>query len=661
MRTTAPDLVPGVRDVEVVKGAKLSPATEGDTETGAALATNPQLPLPACAAPDARTPPKFILEFRRPLQLKTLLPEQGSPPPPPFPSPLSIACVGVSDFQVDIALDPTFEQTWVLQQQSIGDLASTMGLAPGEKLTLEVQTTQRKLLDQESIDSTESMSSTESTTSDTEAVDITRASSKTQGWHVDSTGTLTCGYASLSVSAGFSQSVTDSNSQAIHHISASTTKSASSLKTLHKIQVRGVTETLITNRMTRIVVNPYPDRTMTVNIFQLLKHYTVETAQTELRIALIIGINDVAFDNHFVVSNADFLRQTLLDSTLIDNLDAALAGDKPQFGEDVLKNAAKYARRALHLLFDDVPMFQMPSTSGTPDRNFPSNSFNASVSPNLNDSGLVDSYSNDLGLAFCVLNYFYSYYADLAPDGGLAIDEDDDLAIAFATSLANDIGAKIGVLWPDPTKDPAPKDVRNILDNDQYTEIMRRIPGFLTLVSGFVQPLVDPAKLEKAQQQQLLEEQYALSQLLQHLECNKNYYIQSFLTYIARTTRNQAIVDLGREAVALAAGALNAVAAPLKSGDFDFDRVFIDKQQIVVPTVATLTDQGIADIIAETGYKGDPPSLPPPDSVALDVPADGMHLEVAEGACKLKGVPSTPTTVNLSVHDAQLAVSAPAK
>jgi len=83
-------------------------------------------------------------------------------------------------------------------------------ITPFEQLTLEFQNTQRKVFDKSVIESTESIDSSESTTSDKEAVNITRASSKTENWHVDTTGMLTCGYASLSVTAGYSQSVTNS-------------------------------------------------------------------------------------------------------------------------------------------------------------------------------------------------------------------------------------------------------------------------------------------------------------------------------------------------------------------------------------------------------------------------------------------------------------------
>jgi hypothetical protein len=310
--------------------------------------------FPACSSPDVRTPPQFVITFRRALILTPSPIYTLSPP-------LSLACVQVTAGSVVLGLDPRFAQTWNLTSVAIGDLASTMSLAPLEQLTLEFQSTQRKVLDRTSIDSTESMDSSESTTSDKEAINVTRASTKTQNWHVDTSGTLTCGAASLKASAGYSKSVTDSNQQTVNHITETTKKSAHSLKTLHKIEVHGVTESVVTNRMTRVLKNPYYDRTMTVNVFQLLKHFSVHTAIEEVRSALVLRVDSFAFDSHFVVSNGDFLRTTLLDSALADDLSTATQGALPPLVlmNDARNVAAAIARRALHLLFDDVNIFTL--------------------------------------------------------------------------------------------------------------------------------------------------------------------------------------------------------------------------------------------------------------------------------------------------------------
>lgn len=98
------------------------------------------------------------------------------------------ACVKPAKLDAFLAFDVLLDQTWNLTALTLGDLSSIIALAPGEQLTHEFQTSQRKVLEQSTMDSTDSVNSTESTTSDKESVNVTRGPSKTQGWHVDTTG-----------------------------------------------------------------------------------------------------------------------------------------------------------------------------------------------------------------------------------------------------------------------------------------------------------------------------------------------------------------------------------------------------------------------------------------------------------------------------------------
>jgi hypothetical protein len=45
---------------------------------------------------------------------------------------------------------------------------------------------------------------------------------------------------------------------------------------------------------------------------------------------------------------------------------------------------------------------------------------------------------------------------------------------------------------------------------------------------------------------------------------------------------------------------------------------------------------------------------PPPVECDVQVPTDGIHLEVAAGACILHGVPSEDTVLDIAVKDASL-------
>src|SRR5205085_11714278 len=107
--------------------------------------------------PDTRFPPSFQVQFRRPVALCSLL-RPPDPDAPPFPD-LYVACVKIKRSQggalrLDFAfgLDLRFDQGWNLIRAGIGDLSSTMALAPGEQLTVEFQSSQRRVLDRSSLD-----------------------------------------------------------------------------------------------------------------------------------------------------------------------------------------------------------------------------------------------------------------------------------------------------------------------------------------------------------------------------------------------------------------------------------------------------------------------------------------------------------------------------
>src|SRR5215831_2505434 len=233
--------------------------------------------LPECAPPDTRVPPQFLLFFRRHVPI--------TPPLLDDSPPLQLACVAAPEGSVvaSEAYDVRFVQTWTLLKLALGDLSSTIALAPAEELTLEFQVSQRRVLEQDTIDSAETQDQTESTTIDKEVMSVARSASHNHSWHVDGSGSFSYGPASATVSAGVSDSVTQTSQSSMEHTNEATKKSAHTLKTLHKVEVRGVTEGAISNRMTRKISNPYRDRTLSVNVFQLVKQFSVETKVDEVR------------------------------------------------------------------------------------------------------------------------------------------------------------------------------------------------------------------------------------------------------------------------------------------------------------------------------------------------------------------------------------------
>jgi hypothetical protein len=608
---------------------------------------------------------------------------------------------------VYFGLDARFSQIWNLTALTIGDLASTMSLAPREQLTIEVQTSQRKVLDQNSLDSTEAISSSESTTSDKEAVNVARASSKTEGWHVDGTATVTCGYASANASVGYSQSVSQSNQQTINHVSEATKKSAKNLKALHKIEVRGVSESFVQNRMTRILKNPYHDRSLSVNVFQLLKHFSVKTDLVDLRGAMIFRINSVVFDSEFILSHVDFLRNTLLDADLVDSLPSAIQGAKPIVQSGARDTAVATSKLALRYLFNldgtqswspaNIMTLKNWSSDQTIDQNDPQQSFRAQTpvvagddvqglsvgdvvlgvltgGASLVPTATVDIYKEFMkneariaasgGFDTAVRTKASTIFAGLAffnaivrekvanPDNpnapAISILDVRDNAILLAMALATELQLQWDKMYPDPLKSD---ELQAMMSSRNFTEVFRRVPGFVAMIREIVRPLVEPAGADSAAIASHNQDNFNLNRLLGHLTDYSAYYTERFLHYVADATKNQAIVDFATGAVT------KIVFSPFDfdPAAFDLDRAFLVRREIIVPGLAPLDNAALSQIGKLLGGGAQTVPLPVATVEDIESPCDGVHFEVAPGACVLKDVPSE-TTFPASVSGLTIAV-----
>jgi hypothetical protein len=685
-------------------------------------ATPPNNTLLICSPPTSRTGPVFELALRRPILLQEAG-DTGSAPGDVYSGlakEVSLAGeaerVSYSIRDIFFGLDARFSQVWNLTDLTIGDLASTMSLAPGEQLTVEVQTSQRKVLDQSTLDSTEAISSSESTTSDKEAVNVARASSKTENWHVDASATVTCGYASATVSGGYAKTVSESNQATINHVTEATKKSAKNLKALHKIDVRGVSETFVQNRMTRALKNPYRDRSLSVNVFQLLKHFSVETDLVEQRGAMIFRVDSISFNNAFVLSHIDFLRKTLLDSSLIDDLPSAIQGAKPTVLSGARDEAIEISKLALRYLFNlPDPANQVQPPLWTPgnilyldktdptaaaDQNDPQQSFQtqtpqkagntgsglsvgdvllgiftggASLAVDATAKAVGDFMANEKGIVsssgfdtavrtkasalFATLAFFNAVVRETVPnpDGPnpatVSILDAGDNAILLATALANDLQLQWDKLYPDPLKSD---ELHAMMSSRNFTEVFRRVPGFIAMIRETVRPLVEPASSDTAAISAHNQDIFTLQRLTDHLKDYSAFYTERFLNYIADATSNQAIVDFATKAVTNGNLVFSFNFDP---ADFDLDRAFLVRREIIVPGLAPLSDADLKRIGTVLTGETDLVSLPVATVEDIETPCDGVHFEVAPGVCILQGVPPPTTSVDLNVQGASLKTS----
>jgi hypothetical protein len=296
----------------------------------------------------------------------------------------------------------------------------------------------------------------------------------------------------------------------------------------------------------------------------------------------------------------------------------------------------------LAYLFDQPNIFNVPGVPPNPfsappaaDPNLPSNSFDAQVY--AGQSGLDDSVRNQLGLVFTSLNFFYHVYEDLK-----TANELDANALDLALAIANDAGAKWSAATPD--------SVTAVLDTSAFTEIFRRLSGFLGLVSGVLKSFQQPATEELAAVQDRELAHFALERLIRHLNCNENYYIQQLLGYLAGTTKSQAIVDFVAYVLA------RSSVTPEMLALYDPERSFVSRQQVVVPGVSALAEDAADELVPKSRGNGERPITSIQD---VELPADGIHMEVAAGVCILDDLPDAQTQVELSLQGGRLDVTAP--
>jgi len=603
---------------------------------------------------------------------------------------------------IHFGIDARFAQSWNLLDVTIGDLATTVALAPLEQLTVEVLTSQRKVLDQSAMDSTESVTSDESTTSDKEAVNVVRSASKTENWHVDGTASVNVGYASASISAGYAKSVTESNQQTINHVSEATRRSAKNLKMLHSVTVRGVTETFTQSRMTRVLRNPYSDRTLAVNVFQLLKNYSVRTDLTDQRAAIVIRFASMIFDGDFILNHVSFLQQALLEPSMADNLMSAVQGAKPVVQSGARDTALLMSKMALNYLFNlkggaartpanilSLPTDQDPANAGM-DQNDPLESFatrdarasgsegglstwqivlgvltgGASLTAEAAVSAAKDFLENEqkvrwssgfdtavrtkASALFATLAFFNAIVREsvLSDSSNAAsplipILDKDISAILLANALSADLSAQWKLLYPDPLKSD---ELHAMMSSRNYTEVFRRVPGFLAMTREIVRPLVEPAGADAAAISAHNQDVFALNRLIGHLNIYSEYYTSQFLEYVSRITNGESIAQFARQALENVEFSFNFDVTA-----FDPDRAFISKRAIVIPGFATLSAQDVQTIGRILGAAAPVPTAPNGTVDTVEVPCDGTHLEAVAGACVLANVSAQPSfaqTVN---------------
>lgn len=618
------------------------------------LSQRPQAPLEPCESdaaalltcePPRGTPdPETVLVFRKPVPLKRvdfrLPPHDDVGSPQHVPTGLSIGCLPLFKGQLSAALavDLIYEQRWCFKRHVVSALATTIALAPGETLNVTLKQSQRKVFDRTTLEQVEQTETTESTTVDRSVVNVTRSSSKTNNWSVSGDASISLPIKKvdigLNVGGNLSQSVTETSQSSAEQVSEATRKSADSLRALSKVEVKETMETTQETTHSRLITNPYRDRSLRLNVFALAKEYLVEFALTGLRPVVLLEVSDIQFDRQFVLSNGDFLQGNLLDTGLRFELSDALEKAADHSPEPASEQVQSLSELALRYLFEEPNIFKVDAVKAGPasvgDGNDPTLAYEA----NRPQSGLDDAIANQFGRLFTILNFYFRVYKD-------KVQANKALAVPLALSLE----ASLGPLWSGVEEGDT---VGHVLDESHFTEPFRRLAGFLSLVSGSIRPLLLAAEGEKERRDAARRAEFVVGRVVEHLRCHKDYYIARYLFYLSRLTGGLTIRRFAEDA-------LSRASTPDGLQDkwtalFATEEAFVDGNTVVVPGRCTYgKDLGSTFMtsLGQPASRGLTFGVLRADRVLT--PADGSHIEPASGSCVLPDVPPSPPPPALRV------------
>jgi hypothetical protein len=575
-----------------------------------------------------------------------------------------------------------YTQSWFVTGVRIGDLEAVRGLAPAEEVEVELRNTlttrfDRSLAGGQQIDET-----TETTQSVKEIQSVMQTAASDSAWSQSSSSYYRLGLKFLWLNFGggdtsseASAQFSNASSQTMQTLRDTVSRAAETVRTQSKVEIRGVRETVVSERNVRRFRNPYLDRSLLLKVFSVFKKYRVSTSLSRVRLCLTLAVealdgSDVAM-TAFALANRDFLARTLLDSQLRSKLDDALRGLR-EMGEangSSAPAAIDEAKKALSILFEDFLSTDLTRLLPLDDDDTDNvehqrlrNSFFAQPTKEIEIPGIFGfnvevPIGGDVGVTeaknkgaidlYMILYVLYQKWLDLHSRSDF-----DEEAVAMATAAAK----AIDIWWLSVPPDQR-SDAYKSSGGEDFAEIFRRLPGFRAYYDDFVSPLI---MRRSAEEQERLEREgrtRLAESLLRHLSRYASYYSQAFLHWAARQlgptlfateVQNWLAYAFSQNNIPIETSLIRALVPPggisLRDNTVIVEGAYsLEVLAALYNAVSTASSPLAAELVAllDTIY-GRIEIPPPPTCVEIELPIDGGHIEAVPGTCTLPDVPVLP-------------------
>jgi hypothetical protein len=226
-----------------------------------------------------------------------------------------------------VAFCAIFEQMWCPTGYTRGELITSIALAPGEELTLEMHSWTKENFKSERELAVESEVTLNNRLTARDHLEvISRMATQTSiGSNANASVTIPVKGIPIGVSGGVTSSTALNNAldTTVQRTTESTTETATALRSQRKMRIEVARETGSDERQLRKVANPNRCHTLNVHYYEVISNYDVKVTLTELIPCVLLPVTLDAITEDWVLCHEHILRGGLLSRTFLPGFAAA--------------------------------------------------------------------------------------------------------------------------------------------------------------------------------------------------------------------------------------------------------------------------------------------------------------------------------------------------
>lgn len=222
-----------------------------------------------------------------------------------------------------IALLATFEQVWEPKGYTRGELITTIGLAPGEQLTLELHSWDKTIYKSQEELTTESALHLAETSNQRDSLTVARETASQTSMSLNVGATIPIKAVAVTLDGGVSNQVSKNAKSTAEQTQQRTADAAYSLKTSRKLNIEVSREIGREQKQTRVISNTNRCHSLSCHYFEIMSNYLVTTRLASLEPCLLVPTPRGDVTSAWVLCHESILKRALLDKAYLPGFDAA--------------------------------------------------------------------------------------------------------------------------------------------------------------------------------------------------------------------------------------------------------------------------------------------------------------------------------------------------